>query len=215
MLKAVSKAIFGDPNKIEFRVITTAQRIPVLTDGSVDIVARALTITCARWEQIDFSTQYYLAGQKVLVAKDATVEGRPVQRMEDLKGKRVCAPNGSTSMEKLKTFTGLIPVGSDTHTGCLVLFQQGKVDAITGDDTILAGLAAQDPYASVVKAPAFTEEPYGLGISKKNRDFVKFVNGVLAQMRADGKWTTAYNTWLKAALGPAPAPPAAVYGRLP
>jgi len=210
MLKAVSKAIFGDPNKIEFRVITTAQRIPVLTDGSVDVVARALTITCARWEQIDFSTQYYQAGQKVLVAKGSTVKG-----MEDLKGKKVCAPNGSTSMDKLRTFTGLIPVGSDTHTGCLVLFQQGKVDAITGDDTILAGLAAQDPYAFVVKAPAFTAEPYGLGISKKHPDFVKFVNGVLEQMRTDGQWTTAYNTWLKDALGPAPAPPAAVYGRQP
>jgi polar amino acid transport system substrate-binding protein len=212
MLKAVSKAIFNDPNKIEFRVITAAQRIPVLTDGSVDIVARAMTITCARWQLIDFSTQYYQAGQKVLVAKGSKVTG-----MEDpsLKGKKVCAPNGSTSMDKLKTFTTLIPVGSDTHTGCLVLFQQGKVDAITGDDTVLAGLAAQDPYAFVVKAPAFTSEPYGLGISKEHPDFVKFVNGVLEQMRADGQWTTAYNTWLKDALGAAPAPPAAVYGRQP
>jgi polar amino acid transport system substrate-binding protein len=208
MLKAVSKAIFSDPNKIEFRVITTAQRIPVLIDGSVDIVARAMTINCARWSQIDFSTQYYQAGQKVLVAK-----GSPVKAMQDLKGKKVCAPSGSTSMDKLRTFTGLIPVASDTHTGCLVLFQQGKVDAITGDDTVLAGLAAQDPYAFVVKAPAFTSEPYGLGISKKYPEFVKFVNGVLAQMRSDGHWTTAYNTWLKDALGPAPAPPPAVYGR--
>jgi polar amino acid transport system substrate-binding protein len=210
MLKAVSKAIFGDPNKIEFRVITTAQRIPVLTDGSVDIVARAMTINCTRWAQIDFSTEYYLAGQKVLVAKGSTAKG-----MEDLKGKKVCAPNGSTSMDKLKTFAGLVPVGSDTHTGCLVLFQQGKVDAITGDDTILAGLAAQDPYAVVVKAPAFTKEPYGLGISKSHPDFVKFINGVLEQMRTDGQWTTAYDTWLKGALGPAPAPPAPVYGRQP
>jgi polar amino acid transport system substrate-binding protein len=104
-------------------------------------------------------------------------------------------------------------VASDTHTGCLVLFQQGKVDAITGDDTILAGLAAQDPYALVVRAPAFTAEPYGLGVAKEHADFARFVNGVLAQMRADGRWTTAYNTWLRAALGPAPAPPAAVYGR--
>ena len=208
MLRAVSKALFNDPNKIEFRVITTAQRIPVLADGSVDIVARALTITCARWEQIAFSTEYYRAGQKVLVAK-----GSPVKGIEDLKGKRVCAPNGSTSMEKLRTFAGLVAVGSDTHTGCLVLFQQGRVDAITGDDTILAGLAAQDPYAFVVKAPAFTAEPYGLGISNKNGDFVKFVNRVLEQMRTDGQWKTAYNTWLLEALGPAPAPPAAVYGR--
>jgi len=210
MLKAVSKAIFNDPNKIEYRVITTAQRIPALADGSVDIVARALTINCARWKQIDFSTEYYRAGQKVLVAK-----GSPAKNMADLKGKRVCAPNGSTSMDKLRTFPGLIPVGSDTHTGCLVLFQQGKVDAITGDDTILAGLAAQDPYASVVKAPAFTAEPYGLGVSKTHPEFVKFVNNVLAQMRSDGQWKTSYDTWLKAALGPAPAPPAAVYGRQP
>jgi polar amino acid transport system substrate-binding protein len=210
MLKAVSKAIFNDPNKIEYRVITTAQRVPALTGGSVDIVARALTINCARWQQIDFSTEYYSAGQKVLVAK-----GVPVNSMADLKGKRVCAPNGSTSMDKLRTFPGLIPVGSDTHTGCLVLFQQGKVDAITGDDTILAGLAAQDPYAQVVNAPAFTAEPYGLGVSKSYPEFVRFVNGVLAQMRSDGQWKTAYDTWLKAALGPAPAPPAAVYGRQP
>jgi polar amino acid transport system substrate-binding protein len=213
MLKAVSKAVFGDPNKIEFRVITAAQRIPVLSGDpadNVDVVARAMTITCARWEQIDFSTEYYRAGQKVLVAK-----GSPVKSMEDLKGKRVCAPNGSTSMDKLRTFAGLIPVGSDTHTGCLVLFQQGKVDAITGDDTVLAGLAAQDPYAFVVKAPAFTAEPYGLGISTTHPDFVKFVNGVLEQMRTDGQWATAYNTWLRDALGAAPSPPAAVYGRQP
>jgi len=210
MLKAVSKAIFNDPNKIEYRVITTAQRIPALTNGSVDIVARALTINCARWKQIDFSTEYYRAGQKVLVAK-----GSPAKSMSDLKGKRVCAPNGSTSMDKLRTFPGLIPVGSDTHTGCLVLFQQGKVDAITGDDTILAGLAAQDPYAFVVKAPAFTTEPYGLGVSKKHPEFAQFINGVLAQMRTDGQWKKSYDTWLKAALGPAPAPPAAVYGRQP
>jgi polar amino acid transport system substrate-binding protein len=210
MLKAVSKAIFNDPNKIEYRVITTAQRIPALTDGSVDIVARAMTINCDRWNQIDFSTEYYRAGQKVLVAK-----GAPVNSMADLKGKKVCAPFGSTSMDKLRTFAGLIPVGSDTHTGCLVLFQEGKVDAITGDDTILAGLAAQDPYAQVVNAPAFTAEPYGLGVSKKHPEFVQFVNGVLAQMRTDGQWTKAYDTWLKAALGPAPAPPAPVYGRQP
>jgi polar amino acid transport system substrate-binding protein len=210
MLKAVSKAIFNDPNKIEYRVITTAQRVPALTGGSVDIVARAMTINCARWQQIDFSTEYYRAGQKVLVAK-----GSPVNSMADLKGKKVCAPNGSTSMDKLRTFPGLIPVGSDTHTGCLVLFQEGKVEAITGDDTILAGLAAQDPYAQVVNAPAFTAEPYGLGVAQKHPDFVRFVNGVLAQMRSDGQWKTAYDTWLKAALGPAPAPPAAVYGRQP
>ncbi|HYN68054.1 MAG TPA: transporter substrate-binding domain-containing protein [Ornithinibacter sp.] len=214
MLRAVSQAIFGDPNKVELKVITAAQRLPALQDGSVDIVARNMTITCNRWKDIAFSSEYYRSGQKVLVRLGATTDsGAPITGIEDLAGTKVCAPNGSTSMDKLRTFTDIEAVGADTHTGCLVLFQQGAVDGITGDDTVLAGLASQDPYADVVQAPAFTAEPYGLGVNQENVDFVQFVNGVLAEVRADGRWTKSYNTWLADALGKAPAPPTAVYGR--
>ena len=214
MLHAVSQAIFNDPDKIELRVITAAQRLPVLKDGSVDIVARNMTITCARWKEIAFSSEYYRSGQKLMVRLgEKTKSGAKISGIQDLAGKKVCAPNGSTSMDKLRTFEDLQPVGADTHTGCLVLFQQGKVDAITGDDTVLAGLAAQDPYVEVVQAPAFTAEPYGLGINRANIDFVRFVNGVLATMRSNGQWTKSYNTWLADALGTAPSPPAPVYGR--
>ena len=216
MLRAVSQAIFGRPDKIELKVITAAQRLPSLKDGTVDIVARNMTITCARWKDIAFSSEYYRSGQKVLVRLgEKTASGAPIKGIQDLAGKKVCAPNSSTSMDKLRTFGSVQAVGADTHTGCLVLFQQGKVDAITGDDTVLAGLAAQDPYAEVVKAPAFTAEPYGLGVNKQHVDFVRFVNGVLEQMRSDGRWTKSYNTWLASSLGKAPAPPKAVYGRTP
>jgi polar amino acid transport system substrate-binding protein len=214
MLHAVSQAIFGDPNRIELRVVTAAQRLPVLQDKSVDIVARNMTITCARWKDIAFSSEYYRSGQKVLVRLgEKTANGGRITGMDDLKGKKVCAPNGSTSMDKLRTFKGLEPVGADAHTGCLVLFQQGKVDAITGDDTVLAGLAAQDPYAEVVRERAFTSEPYGLGINKDNVDFVRFVNGVIAKMKSDGQWAKNYQRWLADSLGKTPTPPAAVYGR--
>jgi polar amino acid transport system substrate-binding protein len=213
MLRAVSQAIFGNPNKIDLRVITSAQRLPVLEAGSVDIVARNMTITCDRWKEIAFSSEYYRSGQNVLVRRgDKSKNGGPITGMADLVGKKVCAPNATTSMEKLLTFAGVVPVGADTHTGCLVLFQEAKVDAVIGDATVLAGLVAQDPYAVVVDAPAFTAEPYGLGFNSANVDFVAFVNGVLAQMRADGRWTRSYDTWLAGALGPASIP-VAVYGR--
>ena len=94
-----------------------------------------------------------------------------------------------------------------------MLFQQGKVDAITGDDTILAGFAAQDPYAKVV-GEAISDEPYGIGVPAQNVDMVRFVNGVLEQMKSDGRWAAIYGEWL-GGLGPAPTPPAAVYGRTP
>jgi polar amino acid transport system substrate-binding protein len=207
VLHALSRALFGDPDKIELRVITTADRETVLKDGSVDVVARAMTITCDRWNRIAFSSEYYRAGQKVLVPL-----GSRATTLADLKGKRVCAPTQSTSLDRLRQYGGVVPVPSASHTGCLVLFQQGKVDAITGDDTVLAGLAAQDPYARVV-GRAFSAEPYGVGISQDHVDLVRFVNGVLQQMRTDGRLTKSYDRWLRPALGPLTALPAPVYGR--
>jgi len=207
MARRVSAAIFGDPDKIELRVITAAQRIPLLQDGEVDLVARNMTITCERWEQVAFSAEYYLSGQKVLVPL-----GSAATSLDDLAGQRVCAPAGSTSLAKLDDFPDVIPVSGTTHTDCLAKFQQGEVDAITGDDTVLAGLAAQDPYAEVV-GEAFTEEPYGLAMNRDAVDLVGFVNGVLATTIADGSWATSYERWLEPSLGPAPTPPTPVYGR--
>lgn len=207
--KAVAKGILGNQNAYELKVITAAQRIPALEDHSVDMVARNMTITCDRWAQIAFSSEYYRAGQKILVRR-----GSKATTLADLAGQRVCAPNGTSSMANLvKLQPKATAVGSDSHTGCLVLFQNGQVDAITGDDTVLAGLAAQDPYAVVPDQKAFTAEPYGLGFNAGDVDLVRFVNRVLADVRSDGEWTTIYNRWLAEALGPAPAPPKAVYGR--
>ena len=211
MVKAVTKAIFGDETKYQLKVITAAQRIPALQKGEVDLVARNMTITCDRWTQIAFSSEYYRSGQKILVRK-----GSKATTLADLKGQKVCAPKGTSSMENLiKLAPEAVPVGADNHTGCLVLFQQSEVAAITGDDTVLAGLAAQDPYATVPEQRAFTAEPYGLGINGRNVDLVRFVNAKLAQMRSDGEWTAIYNRWLADSLGPAPSPPRAVYGRAP
>jgi len=211
MVKAMAKAIFGDETKYELKVITAAQRIPSLQDNTVDIVARNMTINCDRWTQIAFSSEYYRSGQKILVRK-----GSAAKAVTDLKGQRVCAPKATSSMDNLiRVAPQAIPVGADNHTGCLVLFQQGDVAAITGDDTVLAGLAAQDPYAVVPEQKPFTAEPYGLGVNAKNVDLVRFLNGRLEQMRANGEWTAIYNAWLREPLGPAPAPPKAVYGRTP
>jgi polar amino acid transport system substrate-binding protein len=206
--KAVAKSLFGDEKKIQMRVITAADRIQVLKDREVDMVVRNMSMTCGRWNDIAFSAEYYRSGQKVLVAK-----GAKEQSLADLKGKRVCAPTGTSSLEKLRSVNGPIPVTAANHTGCLVLFQQGKAEAITGDDTVLAGLAAQDPYTVVTKAPAITVEPYGVGLNKADVYFARYVNTLLAEMRSDGRWKQIYDRWLAGPLGPAPTPPVAVYGR--
>ncbi|WP_456789335.1 glutamate ABC transporter substrate-binding protein [Cellulomonas sp. P5_C5] len=211
MLKAVSAAIFGDARPLQIRVITSAQRLEVLENHEVDLVARTFTMNCERWETIAFSAEYLTAGQKVLVTRDS--EATSIEDLEALGDQRVCAPEGTTTLERLQeTYPGVEAVSAPTHTGCLVLFQQGKVEAITGDDTILAGFVAQDPYAKVVGEP-FSAEPYGIGAAADQVDLVQLVNGVLDQAKADGSWAASYSTWL-GDLGAAPVPPVSVYGRV-
>ncbi|ADG75945.1 extracellular solute-binding protein family 3 [Cellulomonas flavigena DSM 20109] len=204
--RQVAQAILGDPDAIRFRVITAGDRIPVLENHEVDLVTRAFTMNCERWDQIAFSAEYFTAGQKVLVSTESQA-----QSIEDLDGQRVCAPEGTTTLERLDEYD-VEAVGARTHSACLALFQQGRVDAITGDDTVLAGFVAQDPYAKVV-GDAFSAEPYGVGIAADRVDLVRFVNAVLDGMKADGTWAATYERWLGEALGPAPAPPVSVYGR--
>ncbi|MEO9153471.1 MAG: glutamate ABC transporter substrate-binding protein [Lapillicoccus sp.] len=208
--KAVAKAIFNDENKIQLIVISSADRIPKLKDNTVDMVARNMSMTCGRWNDIAFSAEYYQSGLKLLVPDNEA--GRKISSFAQLKGKKVCAPTGTSTIDFIET-QGVVPVGAATHTGCLVLFQQSKVDAIAGDDTVLAGLVAQDPYAYVPKIAALTSEPYGLGFNKADIGFVRFTNTLLDQMKADGRWKAIYDKWFAGPLGAAPAPPVSKYGR--
>jgi polar amino acid transport system substrate-binding protein len=209
MLHQVSQAIFGDPNRIRFVVVPNSQRIPAVQSGAVDIVAETMTINCARKQLVDFSTVYYNAGQRILAPVDSHITGPA-----SLAGKRVCATSGSTSIQNLQTLKvnpPVKPVAAANQADCLVLLQQGQVDAISTDDTILQGLAAQDPNVQLV-GQAFTAEPYGMAISKAHPDFVAFVNAVLARERANGTWAAIYKHWLgRFDGGRVPAPPAATY----
>jgi polar amino acid transport system substrate-binding protein len=201
--RQVAAAIFGDPNRIQFTAITSAQRIPFIQNGSVDIVVHTMTINCDRLKQVAFSTVYYDAGQRVLVPKSSPANG-----IGDLGGKKVCAAAGSTSIANIAhAASHPVPVSVADWTDCLVLLQQGQIDAISTDDTILAGMAAQDPNLKLVGG-RFTDEPYGVAMSRSAPDLVRFVNGVLDGMRADGRWASIYTRWLG---GPAPAPPPARY----
>jgi polar amino acid transport system substrate-binding protein len=207
-VRAVANAIFGDPTRVEYRTLTFAQRIPALTSGSVDLVADVLTINCTRWAQIAFSAEYFAAAKRVLVPKSSTA-----QSIADLNGKRVCAARGSTSLDIVTSRPKLIAVPVDDSSDCIVLFQQGTVDGVVADDTVLTGFTTQDPYAKVVGDP-LTNEPYGLGIAKTHPEFVRFVNQLLDVNRANGTWKALYAKWLHPT-GPVPEPPPAVYGRQP
>lgn len=208
LARAIAKALGVRP---EFRIITAKDRIPFLQQGKVDMVVRNMTINCSRWQDIAFSAEYYAAGQKVLLRRDLAKAYRGPQ---DLAGVRVCAPSGTTSLDNIKNVQKqVVPVEADTHTGCLMKFQQGDADAITGDDTVLAGLALQDPYADVPPQQPLEAEPYGVGMNQNAKDLVAFVNHAIAQYEASGEWQRSYDRWLKPALKVEAHPPTPLYGR--
>lgn len=204
--RQIARAIFGDPDRIQFRVVSGAEREAVLQSGEVDIVVRTYSITCERKSKVAFSSVYFYADQKVLVLRDSGIAST-----RDLGGKRACAVAGTTSAAKLY---GLEPrptvLGAPTWTDCLVMLQQGQVDAIGTDGVVLAGLNAQDPN-TVIIGPNISVEPYGVGVKTEHEDLVRFVNGVLQRMRDDGTWEALYNP-LTRAFGPSPGPPDPRYG---
>ena len=198
----IAEAIFGERSRVEYRQLDLPRRLVAVESGQVDLMVGTTTITCQRRPQVEFSTVYYLAGQRVLVNR-----GSNITNLEGLAGKRVCAARGSTSLQEiLVTPSDPIPVGAPGVTDCLVMLQLGEVDAVSTHDALLAGLAAQDTRTEIV-GPPFTEEPYGVVINPATPDLVRFVNAVLERRIEDGRWLKSYQDWLLTTLGPPPAPP--------
>ncbi|MEU0531035.1 glutamate ABC transporter substrate-binding protein [Amycolatopsis tolypomycina] len=202
LVNEIARQIFGAPEgHVQFRAITSGQRADVLKKQQVDIVVRTYSITCARKKDVQFSSVYYVAGQRLLVTKESKAT-----KLADLSGKKVCAAKMSTSAAKIATDPAkLVAITVDNWSDCLVMLQQGQVDAISTDDTILAGMAAQDPTLQVV-GDRFSQENYGIGVPKENTDMVKFVNAVLENIRNSGAWQNSYRRWVEPSLGPASPP---------
>jgi len=207
LVRELAKAIFNNPNAIRLVALTVPQRLPFVEQNKVDIVVDAITITCDRRRQVDFSSVYYDAKQRLLVPASSSV-----QSIGALAHKHVCASAGSAPiqvMDALPAADRPVPVGEPQAIDCLVALQQGLVDGISTDSSILLGFKAQDPNTNIVGA-SLGDVPYGMAINKAHPDFVRFVNGVLAKLERNGTWQQLQANWL-GQFGPRQAPPQPQY----
>ncbi len=194
--RELAKAIYGagdDPDThIEWVAVTSATRIPSLTDNKADVIIKTFTINEDRKKQIDFSDVYFSTGQRILVKKTNT----DIKEAADLAGKTVCAQKGSTSEKNIADATGgkAKPLLLDSYPACLLALQQGSADAVSTDETILFGLVKQDTNTKIV-GKYFSDEPYGIGVKKDTGDrvgFVPFLNTWIAGLIKDGTWAKIY-----------------------
>lgn len=194
LAKYIAKSILGDENKIEFKPVTASNRILTLNSGQVDIIIATMTITNQRKAIIDFSNPYYIAGQAVLVPKDSKIHS-----MSDLNGKKVIIIFGSTAEEQLRMVAPNADIiGFKTYTSGYNALKEGHADAITSDDTILAGFAQSDNSVRLLPQ-RYTREPYAIGFKKdsNSKNLEDKVNSIIEYMKNSGELTKLKNKWIK------------------
>jgi polar amino acid transport system substrate-binding protein len=206
IVRMIAAAILGDPDKVQYVVRDVADRALLIEQGQVDVVVNTFSATCDRQRTVEFSTGYYDATQRLLVPAKSGVDG-----IEQLAGKKVCTSIGSTTEVVLrKPQYKLDVVTLAGIPACMVALQQGRVDAVSSDDGILAGMAAQDPQTKVVGRP-LANAYYGVGMQPRQPDLVRFVNRLLERGRANGSLAESAQKWLGAQLNPVPPIPSARY----
>lgn len=212
MAELVAVAIFGNQDevddKVEFVEAKSKDREIFIEQGKVDLVIATYTINDERKARVDFAGPYFVARQDIMVkAADNSIKS-----VEDLNGKKVCSVQGSTSLKNLmaKAPQADTSITFDIYTKCADAMGDGRVDAVTTDDAILAGLVTDSGGLFKLLGAPFTEEPYGIGIKKGDQAFRDFLNEVIEGSYTSGEWKSAFEETLGKDGLPLPQPPAVV-----
>lgn len=194
----IAKIIAGElgigEDGIEWREARSEVREEILERDEVDIVVATYTINDERKERIDFAGPYYVAGQHIMVPADEESITGP-ESFES--GEHtVCTVQGSTPSENIRPYLadeGRQLVLFDVYSRCVEALDAGDVDAVTTDNVILLGFIAEDPdQYKLVESGTFTDEPYGIGVQKGDDEFRDWINDILEEIFADGRYQEAW-----------------------
>ncbi|MEV6298768.1 glutamate ABC transporter substrate-binding protein [Actinoplanes sp. NPDC051861] len=194
-----------DPAKIEYKEIPSANRETAIKGGEIDYYVGTYSITDKRKADVSFAGPYFIAGQDLLVRKDETA----ITSKDTLKGKKVCSATGSTPIQRVRDEALTEPeniVEFKTYSECVSQLLDKKVDAVTTDDAILKGYAAQSPDDLKVVGQPFSEEKYGIGLPRDDKAFRDAVNNALEAAFKDGTWQKIYDGTLGKSGSPATPP---------
>ncbi|KDE97860.1 ABC transporter substrate-binding protein [Mycolicibacterium aromaticivorans JS19b1 = JCM 16368] len=193
------------PDEIEWKEAPSGQRETLIQNGQVDFIAASYSITDARKQKVDFAGPYLITGQSLLVRAD----NNDITGADSLQnGKRLCSVSGSTPAQRIKDkYPGVQLQQYDTYSACVEALRNGAIDAVSTDEVILAGFAAQFPGAFKIIGKPFSKEPYGIGLRKGDSQLRTKINDAIVKMEKDGDWKAAFDKNLGPAGITAPPPP--------
>lgn len=187
--RMVAKDLTGSEGSIRFIETMPRNREDFLRRGVVDIVVATYSISEERRKLVDFTDPYYYSRQDVLVRSDE----RGIRDLADLAGREVCTAAGSTSAQRLRgevSRARLVIV--DTYSECMSALVDGRIDAISTDESILLGLMSQYPDTVRLVGRPFGREPYAIGVRRGDTQFHDYLNGLIQQYVSDGRWDEAF-----------------------
>ncbi|MEJ8653226.1 glutamate ABC transporter substrate-binding protein [Streptomyces sp. MS1.AVA.3] len=189
----IAKMIAADlgfsEKQIEFQTVDSNVRETKISGGAVDFYVGTYTINDERKKQVGFAGPYYTAGADLLVSKD----NKSITGPDSLRGKKVCSITGSTPLQEIKKSKyGAKTTELGKYSDCVKNVLDGSVDAVTTDDAILKGYAAQRPTKLRVVGKPFTKEPYGVGMSKDDKALRNAVTSALENHIKNGDYQKAY-----------------------
>ncbi len=187
--KYVANALGVPEGGVTFVEAKSAEREGLIERGEVDFIVATYSITDTRKEKVNFAGPYFVAAQDLLVKSDNTDITGP----EAMAGKILCSVTGSTSAQKVKdTYAADVALQEyGTYSECVEALKSGAVDAVTTDNVILAGFAAQSPGELKVVGEGFSVENYGIGLKKGDTGGEAALNAAIGAMIADGSWEQA------------------------
>jgi glutamate transport system substrate-binding protein len=187
----VARQLGYSDDQIVFKEAPSKQREAMLQNGDVDMIFASYSITDERQKAVSFAGPYFVAGQDLMVRAD----DHDINGVNDLNGKRLCSVTGSTSAQVVKErFASHVQLMEQPgYAECATALFSGIVDAVTTDDIILAGLAANARGRLRLIGKPFTQEYYGVGIKKGNNALGRKIDAAITQMEQDGSWQRAIN----------------------
>ncbi len=200
----VKKATGRADLKVALQSVTSANRIPLLQNGTIDIECGSTTNNSARGKQVQFATNYFYTGTRFLVKT-----GTSVKTIDDLKGKTVVSTAGTTNFQILRNLNeqnklGMDLIAAKDHSESALLVESGRAVAFGMDDILLYGLRAssQNPASLAVVGEPIQVEPYAIMLRLDDPAFKKLVDTTLASLMASGEFTKLYTKWFMSPIPP-------------
>jgi glutamate/aspartate transport system substrate-binding protein len=204
IVEAVKKEV-GNPNlKVNYQLVTSANRIPLMANGTIDLECGSTTNNLARQEQVGFTITHFVTANRWIAKRSSKIN-----KLEDLKGKTVVSTAGTTNIKQMTEINaaqnlGMNIISANGHPEAFQMVETGRAVAFVMDDILLYSLAAQSrsPKDYAISAEALSVEPYGIMVRKGDDAFKKVVDAAMTNVYKSGQINAIYAKWFQKPVPP-------------